>query len=101
HHPDGLARRAACAGPAAKKGGWGPAYYTTQGNPSAPRQRLELVLKDYVRTLVYPEALWLLAEVNNAEGKPDAAKELLNRLAAEFPYTDFGRRAAQRLSAQR
>ncbi len=98
---DSLAKIDICRGRLAQKEVWVAAYYFNQGNPSAARQRLELVLKDYVRTLVYPEALWLLAEVNNAEGKPDAAKELLNRLAAEFPYTDFGRRAAQRLSAQR
>ena len=77
------------------------AYYINQGNPSGARQRLELVLKEYPRTLVYPEALWLLADVNVSEGKAAAARELLDRLAAEFPYTDFGRRAAQRLAAQR
>src|SRR5499433_1545780 len=98
---DSLAKIDICRGRLAQKEVWVAAYYINQGNPSGARQRLELVLKEYARTLVYPEALWLLAEVNNAEGKPDAAKELLNRLAAEFPYTDFGRRAEQRLSAQR
>src|SRR5439155_230561 len=72
---DSLAKIDICRGRLAQKEVWVAAYYINQGNPSAARQRLELVLKDYVRTLVYPEALWLLAEVNNAEGKPDAAKE--------------------------
>jgi hypothetical protein len=50
---------------------------------------------------VVPEVLWLLAEVNMREGKDAAGRELLRRLAEEFPYTDFGRRAGARLRAQR
>jgi len=98
---DSLAKIDICRGRIAQKEVWVANYYYNQGNPSGARQRLELVIKDYPRTLVYPEALWLLAEVNFYESKTDAARELLDRLAAEFPYTDFGRRAAQRLSAQR
>ena len=98
---DSLAKIDICRGRVAQKEVWVANYYYNQGNPSGARKRLELVIKDYPRTLVYPEALWLLAEVNFYESKADAARELLNRLAAEFPYTDFGRRAAQRLSAQR
>ena len=98
---DSLAKIDICRGRLAQKEVWVANYYYNQGNPSAARQRLELVLKDYPRTLVYPEALWLLADVNFYEGKADVARELLNRLAAEFAYTDFGRRAVQRLAAQR
>ncbi|PYO03367.1 MAG: hypothetical protein DMD91_01320 [Candidatus Rokuibacteriota bacterium] len=98
---DSLAKIDICRGRLAQKEVWVAAYYINQGNPSGARQRLELVLKEYPRTLVYPEALWLLADVNVSEGKAAAARELLDRLAAEFPYTDFGRRAAQRLAAQR
>ena len=35
------------------------------------------------------------------EGKTAEATELLQRLSAEFSYTDYGRRAAQRLRAQK
>jgi outer membrane protein assembly factor BamD len=97
---DSLAKIDICRGRLAQKEVWIAAYYINQGNPSAARPRLELVVKEYARTLVYPEALWLLAEVETSEGKPEAAREIFNRLAAEYGYTDFGRRAAQRLAAR-
>jgi outer membrane protein assembly factor BamD (BamD/ComL family) len=90
-----------CRGRLAQKELWVANWYFTQGNPSAARQRLELILKEYQRTLVVPETLWLLAEVNAREGKSREATELLQRLSADFPHTDYGRRAAQRLRAQR
>ena len=98
---DALAKIDICRGRLAQKEVWVANYYYTQGNPGAARQRLELVLREYPRTLVVPEALWLLAEVNLREGKRPEARELLSRLEREFPYTEFGRRAAQRLRAQR
>ncbi|MGH7312393.1 MAG: outer membrane protein assembly factor BamD [Candidatus Rokuibacteriota bacterium] len=98
---DALAKIDICRGRLAQKEVWVANYYFTQGNPGAARQRLELVLRDYPRTLVVPEALWLLAEVNLREGKKIEARELLSRLHQEFSHTEFGRRAAQRLRAQR
>jgi outer membrane protein assembly factor BamD len=96
---DALAKIDISRGRQAQKEVWVANYYYTQGNPSGARQRLELVLKEYPRTLVVPEALWLLAEVNAHEGKDAAARELLRRLADEYPHTDFGRRAGVRLRA--
>jgi TolA-binding protein len=58
------------------------------------------VLKEYPRSLVVPEALWLLAEVNLRDGRDKEALELLRRLAEEYPYTDFSRRAGARLRAE-
>ena len=98
---DALAKIDVCRGRLAQKELWVATYYFNQGNPSAARQRLELVLKDYPRTLVVPETLYLLAEVNLREGKTAEAQGLLRRLASEYPYTEWGRRAAQRLRAQR
>ena len=98
---DALAKIDISRGRQAQKELWVATYYFNQGNPSGARQRLELVLKEYPRTLVIPESLWLLAEVNFHEGKDAAARELLRRLAEEYPYTDFGRRAGARLRAQR
>jgi outer membrane protein assembly factor BamD len=98
---DALAKIDISRGRAAQKELWVATYYYNQGNPSGARQRLELVLKEYPRSLVVPEALWLLAEVNFREGKDAAARELLRRLADDYPYTDFGRRAGARLRAQR
>jgi outer membrane protein assembly factor BamD len=97
---DALAKIDICRGRLAQKEVW-VANYFVQGNPSAARQRLELVLREYPRTLVVPEALWMLAEVNLREGKMAEARELLSRLEQEFAYTEFGRRAALRRRAQR
>lgn len=98
---DALAKIDICRGGLAQKELWVATYYFNQGNPSAARQRLELVLKEYPRTLVIPEALFVLAEVNFFEGKNGDALELLRRLSADYAYTEWGRRAAQRLRAQR
>jgi outer membrane protein assembly factor BamD len=98
---DALAKIDICRGRLAQKEVWVANYYFVQGNPSAARQRLELVLREYPRTLVVPEALWMLAEVNLREGKMAEARELLSRLEQEFAYTEFGRRAALRRRAQR
>jgi outer membrane protein assembly factor BamD len=99
---DALAKIDICRGRLAQKELWvATYYYYTQGNPSAARQRLELVLREYPRTLVIPEALFLLAEVNLREGRQAEAVELLQRLSVEFPHTEFGRRAVQRLRVQR
>ena len=98
---DGLAKIDICRGRLAQKEVWVATYYFNQGNPGAARQRLELVLREYPRTLVIPETLFLLAEVNVQEGRNAVAVDLLRRLSAEYPHTEFGRRAVQRLRAQR
>jgi outer membrane protein assembly factor BamD len=98
---DALAKIDVCRGRLAQKEVWVATYYFSQGNPSAARQRLELVLKEYPRTLVIPETLYTLAEVNFSEGRTREAIELLRQCANEYSYTDWGRRAAQRLRAQR
>jgi len=94
---DGLAKIDKCRERIAQKEVWVASYYFTQGNPSAARQRLELVLKDYPRTAVIPETLYLLAEVNFYEGKNAEAIELLRRLSADYDFTEWGRRGKQRL----
>jgi outer membrane protein assembly factor BamD len=94
---DGLAKIDKCRERLAQKEVWVANYYFTQGNPGAARQRLELVLKDYPRTGVVPETLYLLAEVNFYEGKNNEAVELLRRLSVDYDYTEWGRRGKQRL----
>jgi len=44
-------------------------YYDQQDNTAAARQRLEGILKNYQHTLVIPETLFLLAEVNFREAR--------------------------------
>src|SRR5437660_600327 len=65
------------------------------------RQRLECILRNYEHTIVIPETLFLLAEVNFREARTAEAVALFRRLAAEYAYTEWGRRAAQRLSVAR
>ena len=97
---DALAKIDICRGRLAQKEVWVANWYFRQGNAAGARQRLEYVLKEYPRTLVVPEALWLLAEVYMREGKSGEGLDLLRRLESEYSYTDFGRRAAQRLRAR-
>ncbi|PYN40114.1 MAG: hypothetical protein DMD95_22720 [Candidatus Rokuibacteriota bacterium] len=98
---DGLAKIDICRGRLAQKELWVATYYFNQGNPSTARQRLELVLKEYPRTLVVPETLFLLAEVNFYEGRTPEGNELLRRLSVDYGFTEWGRRANARLRAQR
>ena len=99
---DALAKIDICRGRLAQKEVWVAAYYYNgQGNAVGARQRLEKVLKEYPRTLVVPEALFMLAEISFREGKTDEAVGHLRRLESEYGFTDFGRRATARLRAQR
>jgi outer membrane protein assembly factor BamD len=94
---DALAKIDICRGRLAQKELWVAAYYINQGNPSAGRQRLEKVIKEYPRTLVIPETLYRLGEVYSVEGRPEDSQKMFRQVADEYPYTEWGRRAAQRL----
>ncbi len=96
---DALAKIDICRGRLAQKELWVASYYLNQGNPAAARQRLENVIKNYPRTLVIPEALYRLGEVYTGDGRTQEAKETFKRVATEYSYTEWGRRAAQRLKA--
>ncbi len=94
---DALAKIDICRGRIAQKELWVASYYLNQGNAIAARQRLEGVIKDYPRTLVIPEALFRLGEVYASDGRMQDAQEAFRRVADEYSYTEWGRRAAQRL----
>src|SRR3989338_4353409 len=67
---DALAKIDICRGRLAQKELWVAAYYLeNENNPVAARQRLEGVLKDYPRSLIVPEALYRLADINAREGR--------------------------------
>jgi outer membrane protein assembly factor BamD len=87
-----------CRGRLAQKELWVASYYAKQGNLVGARQRLQVILKDHPGTLVVPESLYLLAEIDAQEGQTDEATRVFRRLANEYPYTEWGRRAADRLS---
>jgi outer membrane protein assembly factor BamD len=96
---DALAKIEVCRGRLAQKELWVAAYYMeNENNPVAARQRLEGVLKNYPRSLVVPEALYRLADINAREGKSNESQQLFRKLADEYPYTEWGRRASQRLT---
>jgi outer membrane protein assembly factor BamD len=94
---DALAKIDIGRGRLAQKELWVASYYINQGNPAAARQRLENVIKDYPRTLVIPEALYRLGDVYAGDGRSQEAQEAFQRVATEYAYTEWGRRAAQRL----
>jgi outer membrane protein assembly factor BamD len=96
---DALGKIDICRGRIAQKELWVAAYYINLGNPAAARQRLENVIKDYPRTLVVPEALYRLGEVYAGDGRLQDAQETFRRVATEYAYTEWGRRAGQRLRA--
>jgi outer membrane protein assembly factor BamD len=97
---DALAKIDVCRGRLAQKELWVAAYYLeNENNPVAARQRLEGVLKDYPRSLVIPEAMYRLADINAREGRTEEAQQMFKKLSVEYPYTEWGRRAGLRLQA--
>ncbi len=97
---DALAKIDVCRGRLAQKELWVAAYYLeNENNPVAARQRLEGVLKNYPRSLVVPETLYRLADINAREGRTDEAQQMFKKLSDEYPYTEWGRRAGLRLQA--
>ncbi len=94
---DALGKIDICRGRLAQKELWVATYYINQGSPAAARPRLEGVIRDYPRTLVMPEALFRLGEVNTALGRRQEAQEAFQRVATEYSFSEWGRRAAQRL----
>ena len=94
---DALAKIDVCRGRLAQKELWVATYYLNQGTPVAARQRLEQLLKEYPRSLVIPEALFRLGEVYAIEGRAQDAQNAFRRLSDEYPFTEWGRRASQRL----
>jgi TolA-binding protein len=46
---------------------------------------------------VIPEAMFRLGEVYQGDGRTEDAQRLFRQVAEEYPYTDWGKRAAQRL----
>lgn len=95
--PDALAKMDICRTRLAQKELWVASYYFKQGNFIGARQRIQVVLKDHRGTLVVPETLYLLAEMDAQEGQTDKATETFRQLADEYPYTEWGQRAAERV----
>jgi outer membrane protein assembly factor BamD len=97
---DALAKIDVCRGRLAQKELWVAAYYLeNENNPVAARQRLEGVLKNYPRSLVIPETMYRLADINAREGRTEEAQQMFRKLSNDYPYSEWGRRAGLRLQA--
>ena len=85
---------------------FGPAY--KPGNTiniyslQVPERNLSKLFTGQMDLNYFPVTLEeLLADLNFYEGKAQDGTDVLRRLVAEYPYTEWGRRAVQRLRAQR
>ena len=95
--PDALSKIDLCRERLAQKELWVANYNYTRQNLPAALQRIDIILKEYPRTLVVPETLYLLGDIRMAEGNPREARRIFTELSDQYPHTDWGRRASQRL----
>lgn len=93
--PDAIVKIEACRVRLAEKELWVAEYYVRQGNFQAALQRYEVILKDYGRTAVAPQALFQKAEALIRLGRTDEAASTLRRLVEEYPASEWSRRARQ------
>jgi outer membrane protein assembly factor BamD len=97
--PDALSKIDLCRERLSQKELWIANYNFTRQNYSAALQRINSILKEYSQTLVVPETLFLLGEIHAAEGRSSEARRIYQQLADQYPHSDWGRRASQRLGS--
>ena len=97
--PDALSKIDLSRERLAQKELWIANYNFTRQNYASALQRIDAILKEYPRTLVVPETLYLLGEILTAQGKSVEAQRAFQQLAEQYPYTDWGRRASLRLTS--
>jgi outer membrane protein assembly factor BamD len=95
--PDALSKIDLCRERLAQKELWVASYNFTRQNYAAALPRIDVILKEYPRTLVVPETLYLLGEILTAQGKSAEAQRAYRQLAEQYPHTEWGRRASLRL----
>lgn len=98
--PDALAKIELCRNRLAQKELWVAEYYIRQGKYAAALQRLEVVLKDYPRALVIPQALFFKGDTLLRLGQREEAAKAIHRLVEEYSHTEWARRAYQRYAGQ-
>ena len=94
--PDAIAKIEACRLRLAQKELWVADYYERQANWQAAIQRYDMILKDYARTAVAPQALFQKAEALLRLQKTDEANGAFRLLVEEYPRSEWARRARQR-----
>ncbi len=96
--PDAIAKIEACRLRLAQKELWIADYYVRQGNLAAAIQRYDVILKDYARTAVVPQALFQKADALTRLGRRDEAASVLRQLVDEYPASEWSRRVRARQS---
>ncbi|MBI3457242.1 MAG: outer membrane protein assembly factor BamD [Candidatus Rokubacteria bacterium] len=94
--PDAIAKIEACRLRLAQKELWIADYYVRQGNLLAALRRYDMILKEYGRTAVAPQALFQKADALARLDRTEEAASTLRRLVDEFPASEWARRARQR-----
>ncbi len=94
--PDAIVKIEVCRLRLAEKELWVADYYVRRGNFQAALLRYEVVLKEYARTAVAPQALFQKAEALIQLGRTDEAASMLRRLVEEYPASEWSRRARER-----
>lgn len=93
--PDAIVKIEASRLRLAQKELWVAEYYVRQGNLQGSLQRYDVVLRDYARTPVAPQALLQKADALLRLGRADEAGTVLRRLVEEFPQSEWARRARE------
>lgn len=94
--PDAIVKIEACRLRLAEKELWVADYYVRRGNHQAALQRYDVILKEYGRTAVAPQTLFLKAEALIQLGRIEEAATILRRLVEEYPASEWSRRARER-----
>lgn len=94
--PDAIVKIEACRLRLAEKELWVADYYVRRSNHQGALQRYDVILKEYGRTAVAPQALFLKAEALIQLGRTEEAASTLKRLVEEYPATEWARRARER-----
>lgn len=91
--PDALAKIALSRERLAQKELFVANYYYKQGNYNAALQRLEIIVKDYPRTLVVPETLYLAGAIHLVNSRPEDGTRMLRRVVDEYPHSVWAAKA--------
>jgi outer membrane protein assembly factor BamD len=97
--PDAIVKIEACRLRLAEKELWVADYYVRRGNYQAALPRYDTVLKEYPRTQAAPQALYRKGEALLRLGRTEEAQGAFRQLDADYPQSDWSRRARERLAA--
>jgi outer membrane protein assembly factor BamD len=94
--PDAIVKIEACRLRLAQKELWIADFYVRRDSLQAALQRYDVILKEYPRTAVAPEALFQKVDVLMRLDRDAEAAQALRRLVDGFPASEWSRRARER-----